>query len=138
MSWKDKMSEWGGGDVSFLSEDGEMIVFAVVGEPFLIEGKFRGTDTQRIACPVVTEDGFTLLVVGKRAARRLSKHEDDFKKAAFILIRHGEQGDTKTTYELKICDDIDLTKQLLKLAHTGKFTEDIQAAVEQAKKIAIT
>jgi len=138
MTWKDKMAEFGGGDVAFLSEDGEMITFIVIADPFLIEGKYRGTDTERIACPVVTEDGFSLLVVGKRAARRISKHEERFKDSAFVLIRHGEQGDTKTTYELKGCDDPGLTESLFKSAQGVDFTEDIKAAVEQAKEIAIT
>jgi len=136
MSWKDKMKEWGGGDISFLSEDGECITFRIIGEPFLIEGKFRGQDTQRIGCPIVTLDGFTLLVVGKRVGRRLAKHEDKFNKQAFDLIRHGEPGDTKATYELNRCNDVELEKLLLAM-DTKKITQaEIEEAVAAAQEVA--
>ena len=75
MSWKEKMKEWGGGDLAFLSEDGEVITFAVVGEPVLLEGKFKGKPSEKIGCPIVTRDGFTLFIAGKRLARKLSKYE---------------------------------------------------------------
>ena len=136
MSWKEKMKEWGGGDVSFLSGDGELISFAVVGEPALIEGKYKGKDTERIGCPAVTVDGFSVLVVGKRVARRLSKHEDQFKTWAFDLIRHGVQGDQKATYELTRCSDPELEVKLLEMALLGVSQEDIDAAVKAAEDIA--
>ena len=136
MSWKDKMQEWGGGDISFLSEDGECIAFCVVGDPVLIKGKFRNNDTERIACPIVTVDGFTLLVIGKRVARRLAKHEADFKKYAFEIIRHGESGDTKTKYELKRCDIPELEKELLALKKKGVTQEVIDEAVQAAEEVA--
>jgi len=137
MTWKDKMKEWGGGEVSYLSEDGEVIVFVIVGEPFLIKGKFRGQDTNRIGCPVVTLEGFSLLIVGKRIARRLSKYEEHFKDYAFELIRHGVASDTKTTYELTRIDDKVLEKDLLKRASVSNFTDDIAEAVQAASEIAI-
>ena len=136
MTWKDKMKDWGGGEVSFLSEDGECITFCIVGESYLIEGKYQGQATQRIGCPVVTADGFTLLVIGKRVARRLSKYEKHFKDWAFDLIRHGEQGDTKTTYELKHCDAKEMEAQLLAIAKKAVSEADIKEAVAAASEIA--
>lgn len=136
MSWKDKMKDWGGGDLSFLSEDGEIVTFVIVGEPFLIVGRFKGNVTERVGCPVVTSDGFSLLVVGKRVARRLSKHEKHFLKQAFDLIRHGTAGDTKTTYELARCDQPEIEKQLLEAAAKGNWKADIEDAVKAAIEIA--
>lgn len=137
MSWKEKMKEWGGGDVSFLSEDGECVTFVVVGEPHLIEGKFRGQDTQRIGCPIIGIDGFSLLIVGKRVARRLAKYEKHFSKWAFDLIRHGEPNDTKSTYELRRCDVQDLEKSLLAEAAKGFSDDDVLEAVKSAREIAV-
>ena len=105
MSWKDRMQDWGGGEVSFLSEDGESMVFIVAGEPQLLESKYKGQVTQRIAAPLITDDGFTLLIIGKRLARKLSKYEGIFDKEAFIVVRHGEQRDINTTYELSVLND---------------------------------
>ncbi len=136
MTWKEQMKEWGGGEVSFLSEDGEIITFIVVGPPQLIKGKFRGKETVRIGCPVWTEDGFSLLIVGKRVARRLSKYEDKFKTQAFDLIRHGESDDTGTKYELKRCSDTELEKSLFEALKKGVKDIDIKAAVEAAQEIA--
>ena len=137
MTWKEKMQEWGGGEVSFLTEDGEVITFVVVGEPVLIKGKYRGQDTERIGCPVWTGDGFTLLVCGKRIARRLSKYEGHFKEWAFDVIRHGEQGDTKTRYEVCRCSDSELEKDLLKVAKAGVKPQELIEAVEAANEIAL-
>jgi len=136
MNWKEKMKDWGGGEVSFLSEDGECITFCVIGDPVLIEGKFQGKDTQRIACPIVTVDGFTLLIVGKRIARRLSKYEQHFKNWAFDLIRHGEPADTKTQYELKRCDVKEKEDQILAIAKKAVPKEEIEEAVQAANEIA--
>ncbi len=136
MTWVDKMKEWGGGDVSFLTEDGECITFVVVGEPFLIEGKFKGQDTQRIAAPIWTLEGFTLLIVGKRVARRLSKYEKNFKSQAFDLVRRGESGDTNSKYELSRCDVPEIEKSLLEAAKKGVKPADIADAVESAREIA--
>jgi len=137
MGWMVKMKNWGGGDVSFLSEDGEAIIFAVVGEPVLIEGKFKGQETQRIAAPVFTPEGFTLLIIGKRIARRLSKYEKYFSKYVFELIRHGESGDTKTRYELVRTEDTEMEKGLLAEAKKGVSAEDLQDAIASAREIAI-
>ena len=132
MAWKEKMKEFGGGDLAFLSEDGEVITFVVVGEPILLEGKFKGRPSQKIGCPVVTEDGFVLFVAGKRLARKLSKHEALFSSTAFMAIRHGEQGDIDATYELKVVDDMLLTQRLLDMVDAEVNPTIIAEAVESA------
>lgn len=129
MSWSEKMKEFGGGAMSFLSEDGEAIMFVVVGEPVLLEGKYKGKPTEKIGCPAVTLEGFTLLVIGKRLARRLAKYESDFDKYAFIAIRHGEPEDRDAKYELKKVDNPELTKQLFNGKAGVDYTEEIQEAV---------
>jgi len=131
------MKEMGGGEVSFLSEDGEVVRFAVVGLPELIEGKFKGQPTQRIGMPIVTIEGFSLLIVGKRIARRISKYEAVFKKAAFELIRHGAAEDTDTKYELLLLEDKKLEKALLEMAASSDFKEEIEDAMKSALEIAV-
>jgi len=135
MSWEEKMKEWGGGDIAFLSEDGEAIVFIVVGEPQLLEGKFKGRVSQRIGCPVVTAEGYTLFICGKRLARRLSKHEGRFGKQAFVVVRRGEHNDIETTYELSICEDAELTARLYDYKKK-EFSKDMVAdSVTAAKEV---
>jgi len=135
MSWKDKMKEWGGGDMAFLSEDGEMINFVVVGEPVLLTGKFKGKETEKIGCPVVTEDGFQLLVAGKRLARKISKYEDQFNIQAFTAIRHGEAENPNTKYELKTITDVELVKRLFEIAGTDFRPDMIEDAVKAAEAV---
>lgn len=135
MSWKDKMKEFGGGDLAFLSEDGEVICFVVVGEPVLLEGKFKGKPSQKIGCPVVTTDGFALFVAGKRLARKISKHEDNFSDTAFMAIRHGEQGDIDASYDLKPVEDEDLRKQLFDIAERDFNPAMIDEAVTAAQSV---
>ena len=136
MSWKDKMKEWGGGDVSFLSEDGECITFVVVGAPYLIAGKYKGQETSRIGCLIWSLEGFSLLIGGKRVARRLSKHEKEFKTRAFDLVRQGVSGDTNSKYELSLCDVKELESELLAAAKTGFNKSDLDDAVTTATDIA--
>lgn len=135
MSWKEKMREFGGGDLAFLSEDGEVLNFVVVGEPVLLEGKYKGKPSEKIGCPVVTEDGFQLLVAGKRLARKISKHEAGFKTHAFVAIRHGEQDDQATTYELRIITDDEKTKQLFKLAKVKLEPSVLEEAIKAAQDV---
>lgn len=135
MSWKEKMKEWGGGDMAFLSEDGELINFVVVGEPVLLKGKFKSKDTEKIGCPVVTEDGFQLLVAGKRLARKISKYEEQFNVQAFTAIRHGETDDPNTKYELKTITDVDLVKKLFDIAGKDFQPAMIEDAVKAAEAV---
>jgi len=135
MSWKEKMKEFGGADLGFLSEDGEVITFIVVGEPVLLEGKFKGSVSQKIGCPVVTADGFTLLVAGKRLARKISKYEERFADTVFMAIRHGEQDDVHTKYELKTLDDSDLLLELRNQVQSSELPELIREAVSAAEDV---
>lgn len=135
MSWKEKMKEFGGGDLAFLSENGEAIMFVVVGEPVLLEGKFKGRPSEKIGCPIVTLDGFTLLIAGKRLARKISKYEDSFDKVALMAIRRGEQNDITTTYELKTLDDPDTVNKLLEMTAGRNFVTEIGEAVTAAEAV---
>lgn len=135
MSWKDKMAEFGGGDLTFLSEDGEVIEFVVVGDPVLLEGKYKGKPSEKIGCPIVTLEGFALLVAGKRLARKISKHENTFDTVALRAIRHGEEGDINATYPLQVIDDPELTAKLFQ-AKVGGFSPDmIDEAVKAAQEV---
>lgn len=135
MSWKEKMREFGGGDLAFLSEDGEVIIFVVVGEPALLKGKFKGNPSEKIGCPIVTEDGFALFVAGKRLARKIAKHEAVFDTHAFAAIRHGGQNDITATYELRVLEDKGLTAKLLDFVKDRDFTVEIEEAVASAEAV---
>lgn len=135
MEWKDKAKEWGGGDVGFLSEDGEVITFVVCGGPALLKSKFKGQEGERIAAPLMTIEGFKLLILGKRVFRRLAKYEDRFKDTAFMIIRRGESGDPNTKYELLAVEDETLTKKLLKLRKEGFDPGMVDEALKAAEEI---
>ena len=135
MAWKDKMKDFGGGDLAFLSEDGEVIVFIVVGDPVLLEGRFKGRPSQKIGCPIVTSNGFVLFIAGKRLARKISKYEEQFSSTAFMAIRHGEQNEITSTYELKIVDDALLTQELIDFAAGRDFKAEIQEAIASAESV---
>lgn len=112
MSWKERMKEIGGCDVAFLTVDGEVLTFLVCSEPVLIEGKFKGKQTKRLAFVIVTLEGVTVFVVGMRVARKLSKYEDQFETHAFEVIRHGESNDQDTTYQVSRVDDVRIFEAL--------------------------
>jgi len=135
MSWTEKMKEFGGGDLAFLSEDGEAITFVVCAEPVLLEGKYKGKPSEKIGCPIVTEDGFVLFIAGKRLARKISKHEADFDSQAFIAIRHGEQNDITSTYDLIRLDNPELTTKLFALKETEFSEQALSEAVESALSV---
>lgn len=135
MSWKEKMKEWGGGDFTFLSGDGESITFIVVGEPVLLKGTFKKQETERIGCPIVTDEGFMLFVTGKRTARKLSKYEDKFNDTAFMITRHGEEGDTNATYSVSPLPEKDTFKQLLDIKKKDFKPDMINEAVEAVKEV---
>jgi len=135
MSWRDKVKEFGGGDLSFLSEDGEVINFIVVGEPVLLFGKFKGKPTEKIGCPIITEDGFVLFIAGKRLFRKIAKHEDDFGTCVLQAIRHGEQGDINATYDLKVLDNSELASLLFGLKETDFSPDMIDEAITSAEQV---
>lgn len=132
MSWKDKMKEIGGANLEFLSEDGEVIRFVVVGEPELLEGKYKGKPTRKIACPVITLDGYALFVIGMRLARRIAKHEKQFKTTAFMVARHGGTEDKGTRYELIELDDKETTAKLFEVAKVPISKEEIADTLSAA------
>ncbi|KKN16534.1 hypothetical protein LCGC14_0974850 [marine sediment metagenome] len=135
MQWMTKMKEFGGADVGYLSEDGEMTTFVVVGDPQLIVGLYKKQETKRIGVPCVTIEGFQLLVIGMRVGRRLSKYEKHLHEWAFELVRHGGTDDSKTTYEMGRTEDKELEKKLLAAAEGQDFEEEIKEAVEAATEI---
>ncbi len=100
MTWAKKMQEFGGGNFTFLSVDGEVLIFIVVGEPQLLESTYKGKKNQRIGCPVVTDEGYMLFICGKRLARKISKLEPDFKTKAIMAVRKGLEGDVNAKYEV--------------------------------------
>jgi len=135
MGWKEKIKEFGGGDLSFLSEDGEALPFVVVGDPVLLEGKYKGKPSEKIGCPIVSQDGFTLFIAGKRLARKISKYEDRFGDTAFMAVRHGEQNDITSSYELKVVSDSELTKQLFEIKGDYDYLPEIAEAVLAAEEV---
>ncbi len=135
MSWTEKMKEWGGGEVAFLSEDGEALIFIVVGEPVLLEGKFKGRMSERIGCPVITSEGYTLFICGKRLARRLSRYEADFETTAFMVVRRGEHNDIETIYELSKCNDAEITAKLFAWKESDFDQSQIADSISAAKEI---
>lgn len=135
MSWKEKMKEFGGGDIAFLSEDGEAIKFMVVGEPELLEGEYKNKPSRKVGCPVVTEDGLIVLVVGMRLARKIAKQEGNFESRVFMAVRHGEAGDANATYDLQVLDDIDLALKLMDIAGREVSKETLSAAFADARAV---
>jgi len=132
MSWKDKMKEFGGGNFTFLSEDGETLTFIVVADPVLLKSKFKGKENERIGCPVITDEGYMLFVTGKRLARKLSKHEPVFKKTALMVTRHGAEGDINASYavaELPEKETFDRLKAIMKADFTLEMVAESIDAV---------
>lgn len=133
--WREKMKEMGGGDLTFLSSDGECIIFVVADDPVLLKGKFKGKDSERIGCPVVTDEGFVLLIVGKRVARKLSKFEDVFKEQAFMITRHGVEGDINCTYEVSALSPGKKTEHLFDLLKKEYKPQLLKQAIKDAKDV---
>jgi len=136
--WKEKMKDWGGGDLTFLSSDGEVLIFVVVDEPQLLKGKFKGNEQERIGCPVVTDEGFMLFVTGKRVARKLSKFESHFTDSAFMVMRHGLAGDINASYEVSILDSEAKTAQLFALAEKEYKPAMLKQAIKDAREVMST
>jgi len=135
MSWKERMKEFGGGNFTFLSVDGDTLVFIVVGEPVLIKTMFKKQEQERIGCPVVTDEGYQLYICGKRVARRLSKYEDMFDKSAMMVVRHGEEGDINCRYDVRVVPEPETFTRLAAIRDTG-FTEDMIAeSIEEASQV---
>ncbi|MBA7524144.1 hypothetical protein ES705_16281 [subsurface metagenome] len=115
MTWKDKMKEFGGGNFTFLSVDGEVLIFIIVGEPQLLHSTFKGKENERIGCPVVTDEGYLLFICGKRLARKISKLEHEFDHHAIMAVRHGEEGDVNAKYDVKVVPEQETFERLQKI-----------------------
>ncbi len=113
MSWKDKMKDWGGGNFTFLSVDGEVLIFIVVGEPQLLHSTFKGKENERIGCPVITDEGYLLFICGKRLARKISKLEKAFESKAIMAVRHGVEGDVNAKYDVQIVPEQETFDRLM-------------------------
>lgn len=137
-SWGSRMKEWGGGDFTFLSSDGEAITFIVVGLPVLMESHYKGNVGERIGCPVVTENGYQLYVAGKRVGRKLSKVEKHFATNAIMVVRHGAEGDQNAKYAVKVLPEKETFEALVKIKESdfepAMIAESITAATEVMQK----
>ena len=133
-TWSGKMKEYGGGNFTFLSSDGEVLIFIVVGLPVLMKSKYQGKEGERIGCPVVTDEGYLLFITGKRLARKLSKHEGVFKTNALMVIRHGIEGDVNAKYDIKVIPEPETFKRLSDIAakdfESGMIPESVADASE--------
>lgn len=134
MSWKDKMKEFGGGNFTFLSVDGEVLIFIVVGEPQLLKSTFKGKENERIGCPVVTDEGYLLFICGKRLARKISKLEMYFEKTAIMAVRHGSEGDVNAKYDVKVMPEKETFERLLVIKKAdfkhGMIAESVKDSAE--------
>jgi hypothetical protein len=135
MGWKDKMKEWGPASLLFLSTDGASVNFIVVGDPIKLEGKYRGKENVRVACPVVTSEGFVIFVANKRTARKLASVEDKFKDSVINLTRHGVEGDTDATYEVTVLSDAAAFKTLKAIAAKTYNPEALAEALKDAEEV---
>lgn len=135
MSWKERMKEFGGGNFTFLSVDGDTIIFIVVGEPVLIKTVFKKQDQERIGCPVVTDEGYQLYICGKRVARRLSKHEGVFPESAMMVVRHGEEGDINCRYDVKVVPEPETFTRLAAIRDTSFEESMIQESIDEATQV---
>lgn len=137
-SWGSRMKDWGGGDFTFLSSDGESLTFIVVGLPVLMKSKYKGQEGERIGCPVVTENGYQLYVAGKRVGRKLAKVEKSFPTNAIMVVRHGEEGDVNAKYAVKVLPEKETFDALVKIRESdfepSMIPESIAAATEVMQK----
>jgi hypothetical protein len=131
MTWKEKMKEFGGGNFTFLSTDGETLTFIVVGEPVLLKSMYKKQEQERIGCPVVTDEGYQLFICGKRLARKLSKHEAVFDSSAIMVIRHGVEGDQNARYDVRVLPEPDTFARLKTIKDAEFKPELIQESVEE-------
>ena len=135
MSWKEKMKEFGGGNFTFLSTDGETLTFIIVGEPVLLESSFKGKAQERIGCPVVTDEGYQLFICGKRLARKLSKQEPVFDSSAIMVIRHGVEGDVNARYDVRVLPEPETFARLKAIKDADFTSEMIQDSIDEATQV---
>lgn len=129
MSWKEKMKEWAPANLLFLSSDGAIARFIVVGEPDLVETMYQRTTQERIVCPIFNDDGYQLFVVNKRTARKLASIEEYFDTDVISVTRHGAENDTNTVYEVGHTGD----KKQVKMWRDAWAATDQEAAKAEAQ-----
>jgi len=134
-SWGGRMKEWGGGDFCFLSSDGEALTFIVVGLPVQMESIYKKKKQLRIGCPVVTDTGYQLFVCGTRVARKLSKFEGQFETSAFMVVRHGAEGDVNAKYDVKALPEKETYSALMLIKEQDFKPEMIAESVAAATKV---
>lgn len=130
MSWKEKMKEFGGGNFTFLSEDGETLTFIVIGDPVLLKSKYKGKENERVGCPIITDEGYQLFVTGKRLARKISKYESVFKTSALMITRQGEAGDINAMYKVSVLPEVDTFKRLMAIKKKDFTPEMIAESID--------
>jgi len=129
------MKEWAPANLTFLSGDGATISFIVVGEPLLLTGRYKGKEQERIGCPIVTDEGFSLFVTGKRTARKLAYLEDQFTSHVIMVTRHGVEEDTNAKYEVVALPDTDKFNALQEVARASMEKDSIAQAVKDALEV---
>lgn len=134
-SWGECMKEWGGGDFTFLSSDGEAITFIVVGLPIMIKSVYKKKEQERIGCPVVTDTGYQLFICGKRVARKLAKFEKQFGTSAFMIVRHGAEGDINSKYDVRALPEKETYSALMKIKEQDFKEEMIAESVIAAEVV---
>ena len=135
MSWKDVLRELGGGDVSFLTVEGEEMEFVVVDVCVPMTSKYKNVEQQRIGAPIVTLEGFSLLIMGMRLARRLGKYEKRFREVAFKVTRVGGAGDQSAKYPVQVITDENKVKALWTIAEAEYIPELLEQAIKDAEII---
>ncbi len=131
-TWAGRMKGWGGGDFCFLSSDGEALTFIVVGLPQRMKSMYKKKEQTRIGCPVVTDTGYQLFICGTRVARKLSKFEGQFDTSAFMIVRHGAEGDVNSKYDVKALPEKQTYSALMKIKEQDFKPEMIAESVAAA------
>jgi len=134
-TWAGKMKEYGGGDFTFLSTDGETLTFIVVGLPVLLKGTYKNKEQERIGIPLVSEDGFQLLIGGKRLARKLAKLEKVFKSNAIMVRREGAEGDVNAKYPITVLPEKETFDNFCKIKVEDFSPDMIPDAVKDALEV---
>ncbi len=134
-TWGGRMKEWGGGDFCFLSSDGEALIFIVVGLPQKMKSYYKKKEQTRIGCPVVTDIGYQLFICGTRVARKLSKFEKKFDTSAFMVVRHGAEGDVNAKYDVKPLPEKETYSTLMKIKEQDFKPEMIAESVAAATEV---
>lgn len=134
-TWGSRMKDFGGGNFTFISSDGETLTFIVVGLPELLKGTYKNKENERIGIPIVSEDGFQLLIAGKRLARKLAKHEKEFTTNAFMVTRQGAEGDVNAKYPIKVLPEVETFNTLKAIKDEDFEPSMIADAVKEAQDV---